>query len=203
MEKATFAKNCTPILGTMWPPFTIMTGRPTILDDNHVEQLVQMTTQDPQYLHQTSVMDLLAMRRAIQETDAQQAIRKALAHPLREDARTIYNYGDAVQIYDSKRWAGTYRVLGTAGSSVIFQQANRIFKHPRCVVRLIISRSLNCEERTQSPNQSESAEIKSSDADLNPSIQAKSQKTRSPESRRPWCDHINCAPATPVLTGWV
>ena len=30
-----------------------------LLDDNLVEQLVQMTTQDPQYLHQTSVMDLL------------------------------------------------------------------------------------------------------------------------------------------------
>ena len=152
LEKATFAKNCTPILGTMWPPFTIMTGRPTILDETRVEQLIQLTTQDQHYLHQTSVMDLLRIRREIQETDARQAIKKALAHPLREDIRTTYMYGDAVQIFDSKKWSGTYRVLGTAGSSVILQQSNKIFKHPRCFVRRVATPSCPLEERVEDKN---------------------------------------------------
>ena len=103
IEKATFAKNCTPILGSMWSPFTVLTGRPTVLDEARVENLVHQTTRDHNYLHQSSIMDLLEIRRDLQKTEAEAAIHKALTRPLREDVRTMFNHDDAVQIFDQKK----------------------------------------------------------------------------------------------------
>ena len=138
IEQALFVKNCTPVLGTLVSPMTIMTGRPTILDDTKVNQLIQLESSNSN-LATLSLMRMSEIRQEIQKIDARRAVELGLKRNLRAHAKDSFSPGDQVQIFDNKAWAGTYRVLGHVGSSIVVEQGKTIKKFPISTVRKLSS----------------------------------------------------------------
>ena len=125
VEQAVFVKNCTPILGTLVSPMTIITGRPTILDETRTNQLIHMNSNN-ETLATISLMRMYEIRQEILKADAKRAVELGLRRNLRAHATESYEAGDLVQVFDNKKWNGTFRVLGHVGSSVVVEQGKYI-----------------------------------------------------------------------------
>ena len=121
IEHAVFVKNRTPVLGTLISPLTIITGRPTILDENRINQLIHITSTN-QALETTSLHRMNEIRQEIMKADARRAVNLGLKRNLRANAEEIFNPGDLAQVFDNENWAGTFRALGHAGTSVVVEQ---------------------------------------------------------------------------------
>ena len=134
IEQAVFVKNCTPILGTLVSPLTIITGRPTILDENRINQLIQITSTN-QALETTSLHRMNEIRQETMKADARRAKSLGLKRNLRANSEEVFRPGDLVQVFDNENWAGTFRVLGHAGTSVVVEQGRNIKKFPRSLLR--------------------------------------------------------------------
>ena len=122
----------------MVSPMTIITGRPTIMGDSKINQLIQMNSSNT-CLATTSLMRMSEVRQEILRVDARRAVEIGLRRNLRAHAQESYQPGGLVQIFDSKKWTGTFRVLGHAGSSVVVEQGKATKKFPASSIRKLSS----------------------------------------------------------------
>ena len=133
-------KKCTPVLGTLISPLTIITGRPTILDENRTNQLIRLTSNN-QSLETISLRRTNEIRQEIMKADAKRAINLGLKRNLRANAEEIFSPGDLVQVFDNEKWTGTFRVLGHTGTSVVVEQGRNLKKFPRALLRKLTQRA--------------------------------------------------------------